>query len=177
MSIYAQSVVSGIGALEALATGGNAQTRAAYDNAYNETYNAIAQRNAAGRAKVNAEKNISSIRQDKILTDTALGMRQDAAEAAARVSAAVSGSTGGSTDQVIYETHKNESMRIAENRRASEQAIEGQLASVNSTQRTLLAVEPSINKVSFAGDLMRAFSSFEMGDLKTSEALSTKLYK
>ena len=175
MSIYAQAVMSGMSTLEALATGGNAQTRAAYDVAYNETYSAVAKRHAAGRAKVAAEANISSIRQDKILTDTTIQMRQDEAEAVTRVAAAVSGSTGGSVDQVIYETHKNESQRLAENRRSAEQAIEGEKAKIHSSQSALLSVsDPGYPEVSYVGDLMSAFSSFELGDLEIGEALANR---
>tara|TARA_R110002020_G_scaffold39742_3_gene117749 strand:- start:5021 stop:5551 length:531 start_codon:yes stop_codon:yes gene_type:complete len=174
MSIYAQAVMSGMGALEVLATGGNAQTRAAYDESYNETYSAVASRHAAGRAKVAAEKNISGIKQDRILTNTMLGMKQAEAEASARVSAAASGVTGGSVDQVIYETHKNESHRVAENMRQSEQAIESEKSKVDSSQRALLSVNPVYGEVSYVGDLLSAFSSFELGDLEIAEALANR---
>lgn len=178
MSIYAQAVTSGLSALEVLATGGNAQSRAAYDQAYNATYKTVASRQAASRARAAAESNISSIRQDKILTDTELGVRQAQAEAKARVSAAVSGSVGGSVEGSIYETHKNESLRIAENRRASEQAIEGQKSRVHGATTALLSVDnPAITEVSAIGDMMSAFSKFEMNDLKVGEAISNKLFK
>lgn len=148
-----------------LLTGSNAGTKAAF----NAAYAAQSSRLAAAARKNAAEKNIAAIKQDKILTNLAIQNRQDEAEAFARVNAAAAGIQGQSVKDVIYETEKNESFAIASNRKRSEQLVENELAKINNAQAALLSVEAV--DISTTGELMRAFSSLELKDFKTSEAL------
>lgn len=165
-----QAMQSGMSGLEIAFTGENAQTRAAY----NQAYQAAAQRASILEAKHAAELNIAAIEQDKITSNTHIRMAQDQAEAMAIVSAATAGVEGGSADDVIYETKKNEAFALNNASRKSEQAKESQLAIVGSQSSALLAVQEP--EISYAGELMQAFSSFELSDLETSEALDSEGY-
>lgn len=170
MTMYMQAVQSGVSALELAFTGDNAQTRAAY----NQAYQVAAQKAAIQEAKHAAELNVAAIEQDKVTSNTQIRMAQDQAEARAIVNAATAGVEGGSVEDVVYETEKNEAFAINSASRQSEQATESQLAIIGSQSSALLAVQEP--EISYVGDLMQAFSSFEMSDLKTSEALSSEGY-
>lgn len=148
-----------------LLTGENAGTKAAFNAAYAAQSNRI----AAVARKNAAERNIAAIKQDKILTNIAIQNRQDEAEAFARVNAAASGVQGQSVRDVIYETEKNEAHAIASAKKQSEQLVENELARINNAQAALLSVEKV--EISTTGELMRAFSSLELSDFKTSAAL------
>jgi len=158
MAIYAAAVSSGMGAAQELLTGSSAQSTAAF----NAAYDAQARRLAAASLKNTAEKNISAIKQDKILTNSAIQMKQNAAEAMIKVNAATSGVEGGSVDDTIYSTEANESFAINRNKRQADQAIEGQLAKVNSAQASLLSVRDE--KISATGNLLKAATSLDSGD-------------
>ncbi len=168
MSLYAQAAQQGMSTLQLLGTGSNAATKAAY----NEQYQTTTQRFNLAQAKHTAQLNITATKQDKILTDTAIQMQQDQAQALAKVSAAASGVEGGSVDDVIYDTEKNEALALQRNKRNSEMNIEQHLASVYSGQSALLSVQDS--EVDMFGDLIKSFSQFEMGDLKIAEAFANK---
>ena len=168
--MYAQAAMSGMSALQLMGTGENAETKAAYNQAYAEA----AHKAAIREAKHTAELNIAAIKQDKITSNTQISMAQDQAEARAIVSAAAAGVEGGSVDDVIYETKKNEAFALNSANRRAEQATESQLAQIGSQSSSLLAIQES--EISYVGELMSAFSSFEMSDLDTGEALSSGDY-
>lgn len=168
--MYAQAAMSGMSALQLMATGENAQTKAAY----NEAYAIAAQKSNIREAKHTAELNIAAIKQDKITSNTQIRMAQDQAEAMALVNAAAAGVEGGSVEDVLYETEKNEAFALNSANRKAEQATESQLAQIGSQASSLLAIQEP--EISYVGELMSAFSSFELGDLEIGEALSSEGY-
>lgn len=129
-ALFAQAAGSGIGTLNLLAGGNDAASLAAY----NESYNAYAQKSAALERKNAAETNIASINQDKILSNVQIQMNQAEAEAAAQVSAAVAGVSGSSVDAGMYQIGANASMASAQVEAKADQLTEQQLAEVNSAQ-------------------------------------------
>jgi len=168
MSIYAQAVQSGVSSLQLMATGENAATKAAY----NQAYQIASKRINIAEAKHTAELNVSAIEQDKVLSNTHIRLQQDQAEANAIVNAAVAGVEGGSVDDVLYDTERNEAMAIHANKQRTEQQKEQQLAVIGTQQSALLSIEePDID---YFGNLLQAFSSFELDDTDISEALSNK---
>lgn len=167
MSIYMMAAQQGISSLELMATGENAQTRAAY----NEAYNVAAKKAAIREARHTAQLNISAIEQDKITSNTRVRMAQDQAKAMAIVNAAAVGIEGGSFEDMIYETEKNEAFALSSMSKKAEQAQEGQLAAIGSQTSNLLSIQEP--EISYTGELLAAFSSFELGDLEISEAISS----
>jgi hypothetical protein len=168
MSIYATAMQQGVSSLALMATGDNAQTKAAYNSAYQTA----TQRFNLANATHTAQLNISALKQDKILTDTQIKMSQDQAQALAKVSAAAAGVEGGSVDDVIYDTEKNEALALRRNEKNTEMNLEQQLASVYSGQSALLAVQDE--EYDMLGELLQSFSNFELGDFKTAEAFANK---
>lgn len=150
MSGYSMAI---LGVADAL-TG--ASVDAAYEAAYGTYYRSQTQMLNAANAKVAAEANISAIKQDKINTDTVINMRQDEAEAQAKVLAAVSGTTGQSVDATIYQTEVNSSLAKSNASREMDRQIENQKASIYASQSTMLAVDdPQINETSSGMDLVK----------------------
>lgn len=171
MSIYAQAVVSGVQALA------GTEADRVYDQTYNQVYANEAKKASIRNAMHTAQLNLSAIEQDRILTNTQIKMNQDQAEAMATVAAATAGVEGGSVDDIMYETHKNEALAINNANRKAEQASESQLASIGSQMSSLLAVNDSLPEISYVDNLLGAFSSFEMNDLKTAEAFASGDFK
>ena len=165
MSIYAQAAQSGMGAAQLMFTGENAQTRAAYNAAYAE----IAQKYAYQDAKFAAESNISSVKQDKILSDTMIELSQQKAEAQAKVSAAAAGVSGTNVDQVVYMTELNESLAKQQNAAQAKQAIEQQKTAVQNAEIGLLGV-PEANIPSVTDLLINAAGSIDGGDIEDMKA-------
>jgi hypothetical protein len=63
--------------------------------------------------QVNAlEDQISTVKQEQILSVANVQLNQDAAEAQAKVNAAAAGVSGGSVEQVIYETNKDAAFAV-----------------------------------------------------------------
>lgn len=87
------------------------------------------------------QRNIASIKQDKILSDTQIQLNQDQAEAQAKVMAAAEGVEGGSVDAVLYETEKNAAYRMAENANAAEAAIEAEAAAVGGASLNMAGIQ------------------------------------
>ena len=114
---------------------------AAYEAAYGIYYQKAQGILNASNNKVAAEANIAAITQDKIRTDTVIGIQQDQAEAQAKVSAAVSGTEGQSLDQSIYQTEINSSVATANNRRKAEGQIEQQLSNIYASQIQLQNID------------------------------------
>lgn len=165
MSVYAQAMQMGV---QALATYADLEGSAAYATAYNNT----AARLKASSAKNVAERNISAIRQDKILTNTKIKLQATQAEAMHKVQNAVSGNEGQSADTVIGEVHKTASQMQQANEKQSRQQEESLLADVNNSQGALLSIRDS--KESFASGLLSMFSAFEFSDLKLTNDLLAK---
>lgn len=128
--LYAQAAQSGMSALNLMAGGENAGTISAYNTAYDAQY----KKYVALDAKTTAERNISAINQDKILSNLNIQMNQQAAEAAAQVSAAVAGVEGSSVDAGMYQIGANASMAKQSAEAQADQLTEQQLANVNSAQ-------------------------------------------
>lgn len=143
MSAYAQAF---LGVADML-TGASAD--AAYEAAYGQYYKSYQGMHNAANAKVAAEANISAIKQDRINTDKVIAMKQDEAEAQAKVMAAVTGTEGQSVDATIYQTEVNSSVAKQNNRMNAEQQIENQLSAVYQSQSTQLALDnPQVANVS-----------------------------
>lgn len=168
MSLYAQAASSGMSSLQLMATGENAATK----TAYNQAYAVAAQRSAIQNARHTAQLNISAIERDKILSNTAIQLKQNQAKAMILVNAAAAGVEGGSVNDTINETEKNESLAISMSNQRAEQAKESQLAAIGSQSSSLLAIQDT--EISLVGEMMKAFSSFELEDLRVSEALNNK---
>lgn len=166
MSIYATAVTSGIDALAGISAD------KAYDQTYNQTYAAEAQKANIRNAMHAAELNITAVRKDKVLTNTMIGLQQDQAEAAAKVAAATAGVEGGSVDDIIYETERNEAMAINNANRRSGQAIESQLAQIGTGMSSLLAVNDDLPDISYVDNLLGAFSSLSLDDARIGEAFA-----
>ena len=166
MSIYAQAVQSGMQGMELFATGSNAGTVAAYNTAYAE---------AAAKANIlsvrqTLQQNIAAVQQDKVTSNTAIQMKQDQAEAWAKVSAATAGVQGGSVDDSIYETKKNESFALQASQRAADQKINTLGTQIGNQTSSFDSIQDT--EISMTGDLLKAFSSFEYSDLDIAEAFS-----
>lgn len=118
-----------------------ASADAAYDAAYGKYYSAFAGMYNAANQRVAAEANIAAITQEKIHTNTVISMKQDQAEAKARVMAAVSGTEGQSVKDVIYQTELNSSVAQSNVARQTDQQIEQQLTAVYNSTSTMLSLD------------------------------------
>ena len=145
--LYMQAMV---GVIDLLAGGSR---DAAYDAAYGQHYRAFAGMHNAARQAAAAGANIAAIRQDTINTDTVIKMKQDQAEAMAKVAAAVSGVEGQSVNDVIYQTEVNSSVAQRNAQIAAEQNIENQLSTIYTSKSTMLALD---NPASNPADPMMA---------------------
>lgn len=158
MSAYAQAF---IGVADVL-TG--ASKDAAYEAAFGQYYKAYQGMHNAARARAAAEANISAIKQDRINTDKVIAMKQDEAEAQAKVMAAVTGTEGQSLDATIYQTEVNSSVAKQNNRMNAEQQIENQLSAVYQSQSTLLALDnPQVAQTSTSMNLATSIAGI-LGD-------------
>lgn len=166
MSIYAQVISTGVQALAGMA---DPEGTAAYADAYNNA----AQRFRLASAKNTAEKNISAVRQDKILTNTKIQLQATQAEAIQKVQNAVSGRTGASVNDVSGEIQKTANQMIQANSKEAKQKEESLLAAVNESQASLLSVRD--REDTFAAGMMEVFSAFEFSDLKLGNDILDKL--
>jgi hypothetical protein len=171
-ALYAQAITQGIGTLQLLAGGDNAGTI----GAFNAEYNKFAKQYAALDAKNTAESNISAINQDKILSNVAIQMKQQEAQAAAQVSAAVAGVEGGSVDAGMYSIDANAAMAVSQMEAKADQLTEQQLAMVASAQTTFNSVPETHTTSAFAGaitEVAGAVGNLTADDFANMEA---KLY-
>lgn len=166
MSIYAQAVQTGVTSLELLATGSSAATRAAYNTAYAEA----AQRANIISVRQTLQKNMAAVQQDKVTSNTSIQMKQDQAEAWAKVSAATAGVEGGSVEDALYETEKNEAFALQASQRNADQQMANLGTQIGNQASNLASVQNT--EESLFGDLLTAFSSFESSDLDITEAFS-----
>ncbi len=126
-----------------------AKADAAYDAAYGKFYSAHAGMFNAANQRVAAEANIAAITQEKIHTNMIISMKQDQAEANAKVMAAVSGTDGQSVKDVIYQTETNSNVAKQNVNRQTTQQIDQQLSAVyNSTSSMLSLDNPSVSSPS-----------------------------
>ena len=166
MSMYVQAMQSGMSMAALAITGESAETKAAY----NQAYQVAAQKASIQSAKQTAQLNVAAIAQDKITSNTQIQMAQDQAEALAIVNSSAAGIEGGSVEDVIYETEKNAAFATNSANQKADQATESQLNMIGSQSSALLAIEEPT--ISYAGELLEAFSSFELKDLKTHKAIA-----
>lgn len=166
MSVYAYAIQSGV---ESLAKFANLEGTAEYATAYNNA----AKRFRMASAKSAAEKNISAVRQDKILTNTKIQLQASQAEALQRVQNAAGDREGQSADTVIGEVHKTAAQMAQANEKSSRQQEESLLAQINESQTSLLSVRDPKN--SFASGMIEAFSSLEFSDLKLTKDLGAMM--
>ncbi len=166
MSIYAQAMQSGMTSLELFATGENAATTAAYNQAYSEA----AQKANILAARQTLQQNMAAVKQDSITSNTAIQLKQNQAEAWAKVSAATAGVEGSSVDAAIYETKKNEAFALQSSQREADQQIANLGTQIGNQTSNVQSVQNT--EVSMVGDLLQAFSSFELSDLDIAEAFS-----
>ena len=137
MSVYASAFMG----VADMLTG--ASEDAAYEAAYGQYYRAYAGMHNAANRKVAAEANIAAITQDKINTDKVIAMKQDEAEAQAKVMAAVTGTEGQSVNDTIAQSRMNSSIAKQNNARHAEQQIEQQLSQIYSAQTSIQAAASS----------------------------------
>ena len=86
----------------------NSAGKAAYAATYDKQlsiFNASRQVNAI-------EDQLSTVKQEQVLSVANVQLNQDAAEAQAKVNAAAAGVSGGSVEQVIYETNKDAAFAV-----------------------------------------------------------------
>ena len=167
MAGYGIAVQQGIQAGTALALGGDSAEAVAL---YNAAYNAEASKYNALDARIAAERNIASVRSDKLIGDTHIQLTQNTVEAQLRVQAAWAGAEGASVDAVVYETESAEARRLASNNKKARDAKEGYLTDIRSASMELSAIQ-EVTTPSLGGYLLQAFSSIGAADL---EALGTE---
>lgn len=163
MSLYASAVQSGINSLGTLVD-------AEGSGAWSSAYNATASRLRSASAKNAAERNISAVRQDKILTNTKIQLQATQAEALQRVQNAMVGREGGSVDDTMSEIGKTEAQMIQSTEKVARQQEESLLASVNSAQGALLSVQDE--EFSLLGSTLETLSAFEFSDIKLTKDLT-----
>lgn len=161
MSVYAYAASQGISSLNLLAGGQNAGTVGAYNAAYQAEANRMAARDVINTA----ESNIAAINQDKILTNVAIELQQQQAQANAAVSAATAGVSGGSVDAVSYGIDVNASMQKQHVEARADQLTEQQLGAIYSGSITLSSIQDQPETTVVDG-LMTAASQVTNQDLK-----------
>lgn len=160
MSLYAQAAQSGVSTLALVASGSNAESEAAKAAAYNNQ----ARRIAAAGARSAAERNISAIAQDKIVSNLNVRLRQSQAEAMKTLQSAFAGVEGGSVEDSNYVVQAGAENLVAANNQRAEQATEQQLARVNQSHSAMLSVTDE--KISTVDRVLQDLGSFELSDLK-----------
>ena len=161
--IYQMAVQQGISSAQLALTGSNAVTKAAY----NRAYSAQAQRISARERRNAAERNISAIKSDKLMSNMNLQLNLNQAQAAARLNAVFAGVEGQSVDDVIFETETAAERRKAQLERQTENAIDGQLNDVNSSYLDQVGVTEQ--KTDPVAMLLRNLSAIDREDVKIME--------
>lgn len=154
--MYAMAMQQGMQGLETMLSGGGA--------AFQHEYALQSRRFAQLNRKQTSIRNIAAIKQDKILTDKTIQIRQSQAEAMARVSAAAAGVSGGSVNDVIQMTHVNETQAMKMNERQAQQGVEQEKANVHSA--FMGAMGEQSTKSSFGVDMLKAFAGVEGDELR-----------
>jgi len=168
--LYGMAVQSGTSAAILAVTGENAGTRQAYNVAYSDA----ARRINAAEARVTAERNISQINQDKILSNTVIQMQQDQAVAAAKVSAATAGVHGQSVEDVMRSTETSEQRQLANIDKVAKGQTDVELAKAFQAQSVALSVQDT--QSSTVGALLSAFSGVTDEDVKAGYELYSKYW-
>jgi hypothetical protein len=162
MSGYGMAVQQGAQLAMELATdhGNSAATAAVFSREYQKRKNNY----AAMDARVAAERNISAVRRDKLLTDTHIQLKQNQVEAQIRANAAWIGAEGGSVDAVIYDSEANAAWRKADNAKKAASETSGQLHNVRSAA---MSVDHSrgAGTPSLGANLLSAFSKYSVDDM------------
>jgi hypothetical protein len=136
MNLFAQTAQTGIQTLHLLGGGDNAGTV----QAYNQAYGLQSARFAALNRINTAEGNIAAINQDRVLTNVAIEMNQQQAEAMAQVNAAAAGVSGGSIDTVMQGIAGNAAMARQRAKAEANQLTEQQLSGINNAFMDLKSI-------------------------------------
>lgn len=158
-NLYAAAISSAVGAV----------TGEGKADAYNAQYAATAARFNAASRKNTAERNISSLNQNKMLIMKNIDLKQEQSEAAARVAAAVSGAKGSSVDGAIDDTHVSAAHQKNNTERSFGNGIEQQLASIYEAQNAMLTVRDP--KISTTAQVIGALGQVDwFAEIKGAEA-------
>ena len=133
MSMYQYAVMQGASALAEAITGHSAAADAAYNAQYKSTTAKLNARNARHAISIN----MSSIEQDKVLTNTAINVQKAQQRAAAVIAAAAAGVEGDSVDAVLYEADKAaafEKRNVAARAEQEKESLFGQLSTLSDSQ-------------------------------------------
>jgi hypothetical protein len=136
-SYYMNAGVQGAQTVSLMFGGTTAATRAAYDKAYSDASNKY----AALDAMSTAQKNISVVKQNQILSHVQLQKQQDQAEAAIKVSAAVAGAEGASVNSTVHQTQVNQAFASGVVEAKGDAAIDQYLAQVHSSKMQVLSIQ------------------------------------
>jgi len=137
--------------------------------AYNQEYQSVAGKIAAGNALSATERNIAAVHQDRITSNVQIRQAQDEAEAQAKVSAAYAGAVGASVSAVSHQTQVSEANALAANNSRAAQQIESLKANAYNSSMALRS-RVQTPESSIGGGLLDALSSVELGDLAIAEA-------
>lgn len=173
MSGYGIAVQQGTQIAMNMALGSESQASVA---AFNAEYNTRMRKYALQDARVAAERNITAIRKDKLLTDANIQLQQNTVEAQIRANAAWVGAEGGSVEAVVYDTEANEVRRMADNAQKAKNATAGQLTQVRSASLSIGAIQET-PAPSLGANLLNAFSKFSVDDIRDMGAMVRGLPK
>lgn len=164
MSGYALALQQGTQLAVELATdhSKSAATLAVFDREYGRRMKNY----AAMDSRIAAERNISAIRRDKILTNANIQLQQNSVEAQIRANAAWVGAEGSSVEATVYDTEANESRRMADAAQEAKNATEGQLTQIRSAS---LSIDHSreASPPSLGLSLLSAFSEYSIDDYRS----------
>lgn len=131
--------------------------------AYNTAYNAQISRYNAEDARLAAEKNIASIRSDRLIQDQNIQLTQNTVEAQIRTQAAWAGAEGGSVEATVYETKSAEERRKADNKNREEQQKEGQVTAAGDSYSKAASIQDRASP-SLGTMLLAEFSNYNRQD-------------
>lgn len=161
MSGYAMAVQQGTNLAVTLAMGKDSPAAIA---AYNAAYAKQVQRYTAQDARIAAEKNIASVRSDRMLQDMHIQLKQNTVEAQIRTQAAWAGAEGGSVEATVYETESAEARRLADNKKNEENTTAGLAAQAGSAYSQAASIQ-EVAQPSLGMMLLDSFSNFSKDDL------------
>lgn len=154
MSLYQESMASGLTALASSYTGASAESDAVYNEQYKREG---ARRAAAGRLDA-AQSRIAVTQGNLMLSNLEIQIKQADAEAMTKVSAAVAGVEGSSIEQALQQAGTNAAFAKARVKQQIDQGIELELGKVNSSALDMLGVQ-DVTTTSAAERLMTTLST------------------
>lgn len=162
MSIYNAAVTEGIGALQVMFTGRNAQT----DAAYNAAYAVEAKRRSTASQRDALQGSLALVHQEKILSNQNIRLSQARAEAAIKVQAAVSGVSGQSIGDLVYNTKKNAAFANNSTLKERERMIDNLAAEIGNTTNSLYSIQ-DVAEPSTWGALLGVASQISYEDVES----------